>query len=66
MKELNRITNGWYIFHPFDEDQCNPTWLDTKQVVQVIEGMVWATYVSQECTVRQAKRCGKFISRVSI
>lgn len=66
MKALKRIHDGWYIFHPFELDQCRPIYLDIKQIVQVIEGMVWATYVSEECTIKQAKTCGKFVKRINI
>lgn len=59
-----RITNGWYEWVP--NADCQVSWLDVHQIVQVIEGMVWATSVESEVTVRRAKKSGEFIRRIKL
>jgi hypothetical protein len=59
-----RITNGWYEFKP--NNNCSIPWLDVHQIVQVIEGKVWATFVADEVTVKVAKQKGTFIRRISL
>lgn len=59
-----RITNGWYEWIP--NENCNVEWLNVHQVVQVIEGMVWATFVADEVTVRRAKSNGTFTKRFEL
>ncbi len=65
MTKPKRITDGWYIFEPHED--CSVQWLDVdRQVVQVIEGRVWATYVFDEVTIKVAKSCGTFIERIDL
>lgn len=59
-----RIVNGWYEWKP--NDSCLICWLDVEQIIQVIEGKVWATGVADETTVRTAKRHGSFIRRIQL
>jgi hypothetical protein len=59
-----RITNGWYEWKP--GDNCSVDWLDLHQIVQVIEGQVWATFVADEVTVKEAKKSGSFIRKIKL
>ena len=59
-----RINNGWYEWRP--NDNCTVAWLDLIQVVQVIEGMVWAAGVRDEVSVSEAKKSGHFVRRIKL
>ena len=59
-----RIVDGWYIFQP--NDCCPIGWLCYRQIVQVFEGMVWATRVEEEVSVKTAKEYGVFEKRIKI
>jgi hypothetical protein len=59
-----RITNGWYEWKP--NDDCSVYWLESPQIVQVIKGMVWATFVADEVTVKEAKKSGSFIRKIKL
>jgi len=61
---MKRIVNGWYEFKP--NECCAVPWLDCHQIVQVIEGKVWATFVADEVTVREAKNHGSFVRRIHL
>ena len=61
---LKRIVNGWYEYQP--KADCKVDWLNQPQIVQVIEGMVWATAVIAEVSVRQAKKNGCFVKRIEL
>ena len=69
------MKNGWYIYKPnkgYDnysliENDCLRCLVCCgKQVVQVIEGEIWLTGVSNEYTVKEAKRYGKFKKEVKL
>ena len=59
-----KITNGWYEFLP--NEYCPIHWLDAHQIVQVIEGKVWVTFVADEVTVTDAENCGEFLKRITL
>ncbi|MBB1272546.1 hypothetical protein [Psychromonas sp. SR45-3] len=59
-----KIVNGWYEYQP--NKNCTVDWLDLPQIVQVIEGMVWATAVIAEVSVRRAKANGRFVKRIEL
>ena len=58
------LDNGWYEWKP--NDCCDVEWLSLHQIVQVIEGVVWATNVSQEVTVCDASYCGEFVRKIEL
>ncbi|PCJ32170.1 MAG: hypothetical protein COA90_04145 [Gammaproteobacteria bacterium] len=59
-----RIVNGWYIFQP--NKNCPILALDVRQIVQVIEGVVWITRVDDEWDVEAVKACGTFEKRIKV
>lgn len=61
---VKRVTNGWYEWKP--SNNCEYFWLDLHQVVQVIEGKVWATGVRYELSVKEAKEQGSFVRRIEL
>ena len=61
---IKRVTNGWYEWKP--NDNCTIGWLSLVQIVQVIEGMVWATGISSEVTVAKAIKLGSFVRRIEL
>ena len=61
---LKRIVNGWYEYQP--NADCKVDWLSQTQIVQVIEGIVWATAVIAEVSVRRAKANGRFVKRIEL
>lgn len=58
------LEDGWYEWKP--NEYCGVEWLNLHQIVQVIEGMVWATFVTQEITVVDAAYCGEFVRKIEL
>jgi hypothetical protein len=52
------MKNGFYLWIPENNDHDHP--LSFKQVVEVIEGMVWLTGLTREYTIKQAIEYGIF------
>lgn len=56
------MDNGWYIWEPYEQDDCPA--LSLHQVVQVIEGEVWATMTTSSWAVEEARQYGRFKEKV--
>ena len=61
---VNHVCDGWYEWKP--NGNCEYSWLDMHQVVQVIEGMVWATGVRAEVSTREADKHGSFVRKIEL
>jgi len=59
---VNHVRDGFYEWQP--KDECKVDWLDMGQIVQVIEGMVWATGVTAEVSAAEADKHGFFIRKI--
>ena len=54
------MKDGFYLYEPKDSNSEKMHPLNLRQVVQVIEGDVWVTGMSETFSIRTAKSWGKF------
>jgi outer membrane receptor for ferrienterochelin and colicin len=62
--KISEVNDGWYLWQP--NEICAIEYLDMPQVIQVIEGMVWATGVTFQVSVAEAKKSGAFVRKIEL
>ena len=50
--------NGFYIYHPSAEGEQSMTELSIHQVIEIIEGEIWLTGISQRFDIHYAEAVG--------